>query len=229
MRFALFFVLFLGVFAGSSIAQTQDSAPRITVTGEGTVSAAPDMATVQLGVTEEADSAAVAMERTSAAMGAILETLADSGVEPRDIQTTNINLSPRYGRPVDNRQPEVTGYIASNMVMVRVRDLAALGPVLDALVQEGANAINGISFAVSDSAALESEARARAVADARAKAEEFAAAAGVTLGPVLSIDEGGASRPQPLMRSMAMDESVPIAAGEVDLSAFVTITYAIGE
>lgn len=229
MRFAVLFAVFFGMFAGGVHAEAHDGAGRITVSGEGVVSAAPDMATVQLGVTEEADTAAVAMERSSAAMKAILETLAGSGVEARDIQTTNINLSPRYARPQNNQPPQVNGYVASNMVTVRVRDLGALGGVLDALVQEGANAISGISFGLSNTKALEGEARALAVAEARTKAEGLAAAAGVALGTVISIEEGRGSQPQPMLRGMAMAEaSVPVAAGEVDIRAFVTITYAIG-
>ena len=229
MSFFRVIAVFLLIFPLSAAAQEQVSRT-IVVSGEGVESAAPDMATIQLGVTEEADSAAEAMERASVAMAAILETLAESGVEARDVQTSNINLSPRYGRPQDNTPPRVNGYIASNMVSVRVRDLEALGGVLDALVRDGANAINGIGFSIADTAALEAEARSQAVADARAKAETLAAAAAVTLGPVQEIREGGSVTPPPLMRGLAMAESaVPIAGGEVDVRVSVSVVFAIGD
>ncbi len=125
----------------------------------------------------------------------------------------------------------MTGYVAAIDLMVRVRDLAALGGVLDAVISDGANAMNGIAFAVAEPAPLEDEARRAAVADARAKAEVLADAAGIALGEVIAIHEGGATPvPGPVMRSMAMAESaVPIAGGEIDVRARVSVVYAIGE
>ncbi len=221
------FVLAFGTSAGFA----EERAREIVVTGEGIASAAPDMATIRIGVAREARLAGDALRMTSEAMTAVLALLKNAGIEGRDVQTTNVSLNPRYQRTNDGRPPRVVGYIASNDLMVRVRDLGELGGVLDAVVSEGANAMNGIFFAVADPAPLETEARRAAVADARAKANVLADAAEVSLGPVMSVLEGRAApAPGPVMRSMAMEESaVPIAGGEIDIRSQVTIIFSIGE
>ena len=229
MRILPIFAFILAL--GANVGFAEGRAREIVVTGEGIVNAAPDMATVRIGVAREARLAGDALRMTSEAMTAVLALLKNAGIEGRDVKTTNVSLNPRYQRTNDGRPPRVVGYIASNDLMVRVRDLAELGGVLDAVVSEGANAMNGIFFAVADPAQLETEARRAAVADARAKAEVLADAARVALGPVMSIHEGGAAPvPGPVMRSMAMEESaVPIAGGEIDIRSQVTIVFAIGE
>jgi uncharacterized protein YggE len=121
--------------------------------------------------------------------------------------------------------------MASNVVTIRARDLDRLGALLDAVVTTGANQLNSLTFGLSDPQPATDEARKRAVADARARAALYAEAAGVALGPILSITEGGGYQPpQPMYRrELAMDAGVPVAGGEVSVSASVTITYAIGE
>lgn len=229
MRISLICAVVLALCAGVGFAE--DRAREIVVTGEGVSSAAPDMATIRVGVAREARLAGDALRMTSDAMTLVLALLEKAGIAARDVQTTNVGLNPRYQRTNDGQPPRVVGYVASNDLMVRVRDLEALGSVLDAVVSEGANAMNGIFFSVADPAPLETEARRAAVSDARAKAEVLADAAGVDVGPVISIHEGGAlPTPGPVMRSMAMDESaVPIAGGEVDVRSQVTIVFAIVE
>ncbi|MGI9393891.1 MAG: SIMPL domain-containing protein [Boseongicola sp.] len=229
MRILPIFAFVLALGANAVFAE--ERAREIVVTGEGIASAAPDMATIRIGVAREARLAGDALRMTSDAMTAVLALLENAGIATRDVQTTNVSLNPRYQRTNDGRPPRVVGYIASNDLMVRVRDLEKLGGVLDAVVSKGANAMNGIFFAVADPAPHETEARRAAVADALAKAEVLAAAAGVALGPVMSIREGGAApMPGPVMRSMAMEESaVPIAGGEIDIRSQVTIVFAIGE
>ncbi len=217
---------------GFSPLHAEDAVQRhIAVSGEGVVSQAPDMAMVTLGVSREARLAGQAMRATSEAMAEVLLGLESAGLETRDIQTTNIGLFPRYERTNDGRQPRVVGYIASNDVQIRVRDLDALGGILDAVVGDGANQMNGIQFMLSDPSSAMDEARAAAVADARAKADVLATAAGVTLGDVLSIREGGgANVPGPMVRGMAMEQAaVPIAGGEVDTRTQVSIIFAIAE
>lgn len=202
----------------------------LSVSGQGEARVAPDMASIRLGVSTTAGSAAEAMAQTSQQQAAVIEALKAANIEAKDIQTSGLDLSPQLNYE-DGKAPQVTGYRASNTVSVRVRDLAGLGDVLDAIVAAGANEINGIAFTREDGADAEDDARRAAVADARHKAEVLAEAAGLTLGPVLSLREGGASPvPQPMM--MAADaapraKGVPIEAGELSMSAEVQIDYAL--
>lgn len=205
----------------------------ITVMGEGEVAAAPDMAVVDMGVTREAETAQQAMQAVGAAMSSVLMQLREQGLEDRDIQTSGLTLAPRWSRnrsPEDN-EPEIVGFVASNMVTVRLRDLDLLGPVLSLVVEDGANRLGGLRFTVADPKPLMDEARRRAVADARRRAGVLAEAAGVTLGPLVSISEsGGPGRPMPLARmEAAMMDAAPIAEGEVGLTSTVTMVYAIAE
>ncbi len=216
--------------AGAALA---DDMPRqITVTGEGRVEAAPDMATISLGVTHENEQAKLAMEATSDAVARILERIAAMGVAPRDMQTRALSLSPVWSERTasEGNRARITGFVASNTVMVRVRDLASLGRILDAVIEDGANDFNGLQFDVQNPEPLMDEARRAAVADAMARAALLAEAAGVTLGPVQSISEQGGMRPMGAMMDMAMRElGVPIAAGEVSVEAMVSMVFAIAQ
>lgn len=200
---------------------------RITVTAEGRVDAVPDMATVSLGVVTRDDTAAGALGANSAAVAQVLDTLAAAGIAPRDLQTTGLAVNPDWDHS-QGGEGRIRGYVAMNQVTARVRDIATLGPVLDAAVQDGANTLNGLSFGLADPAPLLQEARARAVAEARARAEVLARAAGVDLGRVLSITEGGSGTdmPMPAYRAVAM-EAVPVAEGEVATVVSVTIVWEI--
>lgn len=206
--------------------------PTITVTGRGEVFAAPDEATVTIGVTTEAPEASAAMSANSEAMSAVLARLMEQGIAERDLQTTALSLQPRWdNRQSSGGQPRITGFVATNMLSVRVRDLDALGGVLDATLADGANTLGGLTFGIADDRALRDAARRAAVAEAIAKAQVLAEAASVTLGRIEEIVEGGGvARPMPFARmDMAMAESVPVARGEMALDAQVTITWALGE
>ena len=208
---------------------------RIAVSGTGTALSAPDMATITLGVTNQDKQASNAMQATSNAVAQILARLDELGLEPRDVQTRDLSLSPVWsnGRTPGNEQREITGFVASNRVFVRVRDLDSLGQIMDAVIQDGANDFGGLSFSIQDPKPLQAEARADAVADARAKAEQLAKAAGLTLGEVVSIDEhGGGVRPVAQMREMAMMSdagSVPVAGGEVSVAVNISMVFEIAE
>lgn len=225
-------LLALFVLLATPFAAPVAADPTITVTGLGEVFAAPDEATVTIGVTTEAPEASVAMRDNTEAMDAVLARLVGLGIAERDLQTTALSLQPRWdSRQSSVGQPRITGFVATNMLTVRVRDLGALGGVLDATLGEGANTLGGLSFGVSDDRALRDEARRAAVAEATAKARVLAEAAGVPLGRVEEIVEGGGEgRPVPFARmDMAMAESVPVAPGEVGLAVTVRMTWAIGE
>lgn len=225
-------ILMVLVLSGAAVAQeTAVPVAQVTVTGEGRVTAVPDMATVTLGVSAEAPSARAAMDRTSDGVAALFAQLEAAGVEPRDIQTSGLSLGPVWTRSRDGSEPpRISGFSASNTVTVRVRAVGDLGAVLDGALDSGANTLQGVSFGLQEPEPRLDEARALAVADARRKAELYATAAGVTLGPILSIAEaGGMPSPVPMFRmEAAMADGVPVAAGETSVSAQVTIVWRIG-
>jgi uncharacterized protein YggE len=204
-------------------------APRtLSVGGSGEVGAVPDTAMVTAGVTTEASDARTALDSNSRAVSDVFAALAQAGVAPADMQTRNFVVSPRYERSQRGEIGNIVGYQVTNQVAVRVRALEKLGLLLDRLVSAGANQMGGIAFYVDKADALTDEARKRAVADARRKAELYAAEAGAKVGRVLAISESGARPPQPVFRTMAVAdraEAVPVARGEQTVSASVTITY----
>lgn len=215
--------------AGTALAE--DPA-RITVTGEGRVDVSPDLATISLGVTSEATTAAAAMSANSADLGRVLANLKAAGIADRDLQTSGLSLNPNWHSDDNGANQRIVGYIASNQLMVRVRALDRLGVVLDAAVQDGANTLNGLNFGLAQQDEALDEARKRAVADATHRALLLTAAAGVTLGRVVSIGEGGGySSPEPMMRADAAMASapVPVAQGEVSLSTTVTMVWEIAQ
>jgi len=208
---------------GAASAQTAMPAPRtIAMSGTGTVKGPPDMADISAGVTTEAPTAVAAMNRVFAA-------LEKQGIARRSIQTSNFSVSPNYSSRTPNETPRLAGYRVSNQVHVILEDITKVGMALDALVAAGANQMNGLNFSIKEPAPLLAKARSEAVADARLRAQQYAAAAGVALGQILSISEGGSSEPpRPMYRMMAMAaDSVPVAAGEESVSANVTIVWEI--
>ncbi|WP_299884804.1 SIMPL domain-containing protein [uncultured Ruegeria sp.] len=226
------FLAALLAVAAAGIAHAEER--RITVDATGTVQVAPDMATITLGVTNENAEASAAMQATSDAVSQVLARLDEMGIEDRDVQTRDLSLSPVWsGRLGENAdKPEITGFVASNRVFVRVRDLNNLGQIMDAVIQDGANDFGGLSFGVQDPKPVEAQARAKAVGEAMAKAEQLAQAASVTLGAVQSISEqSGGVRPMMAMREMAMADTggVPVAGGEISVSVTVSMEFEISE
>ena len=228
---ALSLPMTVGAWAQDGVAMAE--AMVITVTGEGRVDQAPDMATLSLGVTTEGATAAEALSANSAEIAKVLERLAAAGVEARDMQTSGLSVNPNWQHNSSGEAPKIAGFIASNGVTVRIRALDGLGAVLDAAVKDGANQLNGVEFGLQDPRPAQDEARRRAVADAKARAELLAGAAGVKLGAIRSINESmGAPSPMPMFR-MAAEASagapVPVAGGEVSTAANVTIVWEIGQ
>jgi uncharacterized protein YggE len=206
--------------------------PMITVTGTGTVEAVPDIATLSIGVTSQGDTAAAALSANSAQLEAVMARLTATGIEARDMQTSNLSLNPNWtgNDGSSGSAPTIAGFVASNILTIRVRQIDGLGAVLDAVVADGANTLNGLSFGLADPDPVLDEARKEAVADARARAELLAAAAGVKLGRVISISDGSMpSGPMPMFRADAAAMAVPVAGGELGLSASVTIFYEIAD
>jgi uncharacterized protein YggE len=232
-RVGLAVALLVALAASACVAVApNDGAPRrastITVAGSGTVSATPDQAEITIGVVTQASTAAQALAANSQAMERLLQSLGNLGIGPRDIQTTNISVSPQRRAPKEGQPPEITGYEVSNQVRVKVRDLARLGQVLDRQVSQGANLVYGIHFGLQEPAPLLDEARKRAMADARRRADLYAAAAGLKVGRVLSVQEAGVAPPGPgPAPRMAMSAAIPVAPGEQEIQASVTVTFTL--
>lgn len=211
-------------------AQAGEALRSLTMSGSGQVELVPDMAVVQIGVERRADTAAAALDSLSASLTEVIGGLVASGIAERDLQTSGLRLEQRYEQLDGDQMPKPVGYVAASTLTVRVRDISALGGVLDGVVRDGANLLYGLSFDLQDPQAALDQARVDAVADARAKAELYARAAGVVLGPILSISEPGLSMPQPVMMEMAFDRAapVPVAGGEIGIGAGVVIVWEIG-
>ncbi len=213
-----------------SAAHAEDDKPRrsITVTASGTVAVEPDQARLTSGVTAEGASAREALTANTAAMQKVVGELKSAGIDPKDIQTSSFRVEPRYTRPEEGQAPKIDGYSVTNEVQVLVRDLEKVGDVLDRLVTAGANQSSGLSFEVSKAETALDEARKQAVANARRRAELYAAAAGAEVGEVLTITEGDAAPPpRPVFARAMKAEAVPIERGTETLEASVTITWAL--
>ncbi len=223
--------MILGVMAAPLAAEEKPMERTVTVSATGNVSAEPDEATIQTGVTSEAKTAREALSKNSEAMKKVIAELKGKGIEPKDIQTTQFNIEPVYVYPKEGQPPVLNGYRAHNMVAVKVRNLDKLGEVLDQLVTSGSNQMNGISFDVSKAETLKDEARKAAMANAVRRAKLYAQAAGADVGEIVQISEDvSISGPQPVFygkaRTMAANaESAPVERGSVDLEARVTATW----
>jgi len=201
----------------------------IVVGGTGRVSVEPDVADLRLGVSVTRPTVDTARAVAAETMDAILAAVADAGLERRDVRTTLLSVQPRYDYR-ENRQPTLTGYELANVVEVTVRDLARLGDVVDGTLRAGATSMDGLSVRVADPAPAERDARLRAMAAARARADVLAEAAGLAIVGVSDIVEGGvASPPEPRYKAARMmvseDASTPVEAGSLEIAVSVTVTY----
>ncbi len=210
----------------------------LSVSAEASVKREPDIAYITAGVREESETAQEAMAAQAEAMSGVFDALAAAGVAKKDMQTSNLSLQPVYdyeqvtvekGRT--RNEQRLRGYVASNQLTVKVRDLDRLGETLDSLVTAGGNTFSGISFSLDDPSEAMNEARQKAMKDAMARAELLAGAAGLRVARIVSINESGGYMPQPVqMARMAMAEaadsySTPIAGGEVGYSVSVHVLF----
>jgi uncharacterized protein len=195
----------------------------ITASGLGSVTTVPDRAHFSFGVQAQSRTASQALEAADAQLRRVVAALREAGVAQADIQTEQISLSPR----TSDDGEAIVGYNAVSSVSVRVRNLDRAGPVVDAAVGAGANQVFGPSLTRSDQAAVYRSALRAAYADARAKAETLAAAAGVTLGAMTSTVEGGGSIPMPLAAGRAEDAKATIEPGTQEIQASVSVTFAV--
>jgi uncharacterized protein YggE len=215
-------------------AQTTDEVTKdhtLSVTGTGIVTVEPDTADITVGVTVQRDQAGAAAADAANVMDAVVTAIKALDVEDKDIQTTSLQLNPVYD--YSSNTPTLTGYQATNLVTVTVRDITKTGAVVDAATGAGATDVSSISFRLDDQVAAEAAAREQAVLNARAKADTIAAAAGVEITGVISISETSAPMPTPeyYARDMAMagaeQAPTPVLGGTIDLSVSVAIVYSI--
>lgn len=220
-------------------AADNDPSSRILVTGQGNVDLAPDMAVLVLTLTREAETARAALDANSAAMNEVLSAMKAEGIKARDLQTSGFSIQPRYIYPPqkssgERQPPHIVGYTVRNSLNVRVRDIGAVGEILDKSVTLGVNEGGNIMFTNDDPSAAITEARIKAVKNALAKAQTLAEAAGVKTGKILEISEQSFSpRPMSMARaelSMARSaDAVPVAAGENTYKVTVKVSYSIDQ
>jgi uncharacterized protein len=240
MRLHLTLLAFLTALAGASPASAGDrlidsSNDRwVEVSGEGSVSAAPDFARVTLGVTSTGKTAGDAMAANAKAANALVSLIKAEGVAPADVQTSDVSISPMFSQPAHGQEtaPTITGYSVSNNVAVTVRDIPRLGALLDKAVTAGANSVYGVGFGHNDPGAILDKARPLAVADARRKAEIFAGAAGARIGRLMVLtEEAGRQPPVAFSRAFAAGApaATPIEAGEDKLTVTVTARFELAQ
>jgi uncharacterized protein YggE len=223
----------LAALAPFVAARAADLPHVITVSGEGAAKAVPDQAELSAGVTTTAATAAAALAENAQKMTAVFDALKRMGVPEKAIQTSNFSVSPQYPPYNQNAtEPQrIVGYQVSNQVDVTLDDTKKLGPALDALVSAGANQINSVGFSIRDAEALLAKARAAAITDAMTRAQTYAQAAGVTLGAVISIQEGATEAPRPMYRMAVAGapaaHATPTAAGEQSVTANVSVVFEI--
>lgn len=203
----------------------------LQVSAHGETHRVPDVADISAGVVTQNINANVAMKANAQRMSAVIAALKQAGVAERDIQTSSISLQPQYNY-ANNQAPKITGYQASNTVNVRLRELGKSGDVLDALVNQGANQINGPTFTLDKPDAAMDEARSEAVKNAQARANLYAAATGLKVRRIVSLSESGEMQPPPrpmlMMARAAKDESTPVAAGENTIGVDLNVLYELG-
>ena len=234
--------------ASPAIAQTMSPGPVVapgnsvlTVSADGRSTRVPDLAVFSAGVTTQAKTASAALSQNADQMNAVIAALKASGIAERDIQTSNLSVNPVYGQQrVDpngnvSGDPVIIGYQATNQVEVKQRKIGNYGKTIDTLVSAGANQVSGPSFQLDNPDVASDEARIEAMKKARARAELYAKAAGLTVKRILTISEsGGYAPPQPMVmyaraEAMMAKAPSPVAAGEVQVGANVTVTFELGQ
>ena len=236
MKKALVAALIVGAAAMPSAAGAQQSTitqtiagTRLDINATGEVTRVPDVAIISAGVVSRSTTATGALQDTADRMQRVLSALKRAGVEDRDVQTSNVSLNPEYRYP-QNQAPQLVGYTASNNVTVRFRDIRNTGKILDALVAQGANQINGPSLTVDKPEAALDEARAKAISIGRARADLYARSLGLRVVRVVSVNENGGSYPVPppmplYARAEAAQAKTPIEPGEEKLQVSLAMTF----
>lgn len=238
MRNALIGALMLGALSWTAPAAAQQQATitqtvagtRLDVTATGEVTRVPDVAIISAGVVSRATTASAALQDAANRMERVAAALKRAGVADRDIQTSSVNLNPEYRYP-ENQSPQLVGYTATNTVTIRFRDIRNSGKILDALVAEGANQINGPSLTIDKPEAALDEARAKAIAEGRARAELYARSMGLRVVRIVSVSESGGyavpppAPPMPMAARAFESAQTKIEPGEQKLQVSLAMTF----
>lgn len=226
MKMLLATVLLAGTPALGQATEPVIAGTRLDISATGSVDRTPDLATIGAGVVTQASSAGAAMANNAKAMAATITALKRSGIADRDIQTASLSLQPQYRFGQDQAQT-LTGYQASNRVTVRLRDLSRAGTVIDGLIAAGANQIDGPTFAVEKPDSALDEARTRALAAARTRAELYAKAAGLHVKRIVRISESEQQNftPPGIVAFASKRDATPVAPGEQTLSVTLAVTF----
>jgi uncharacterized protein YggE len=213
----------------ASITQTI-AGTRLDVTATGEVTRVPDIAVISAGVVSRSSTATAALQDAANRMNQVLAALKRAGVADRDVQTSNVSLNPEYRYP-ENQAPQLVGYTASNQLTIKFRDIRNSGKILDALVSQGANQINGPNLTIDKPEAALDEARANAIAIGRARAELYARSLGLHVARVVAVSESGGyavpppAPPVPMMMARGERDSTSIQPGEQKLQVSVAMTF----
>ncbi len=237
MKFPLFASLLLACAAVPTAAPAQQASitqtiagTRLDISATGEVTRVPDVAIITAGVVSRATTATAALQDSADRMQKVLAALKRAGVDERDMQTSNVSLNPEYRYP-ENQSPQLVGYTASNQLTIKFRDIRTSGKILDALVAQGANQINGPNLTVDKPEAALDEARANAIATGRARAELYARSLGLRVVRVVSVSESGGyavpppAPPMPMMMARGERDSTSIQPGEQKLQVSVAMTF----
>jgi uncharacterized protein len=223
------------VFAATARAQTPEAKSvaqaRVVVVGEGSVTVATDYARIGSGVSTSAKTVKEASDTNSKAMANVIAALTDAGIAKKDIRTSEFSIEPVYVSPTPPGGPKLSGYRVANKVNVTIHQISQVGEVLDRLVKAGATDAGNIAFLVSDREKALDQAREAAIANARHKADLYARAAGLTLGRVAWITEGGDFEPlAPMQSRMKLaSPAPPIESGEDTITARITVGFDIAQ
>ena len=237
MRNALLAALAIGAAILPAAAEAQQAlitqtiaGTRLDVNATGEVTRVPDVAIISAGVVSRSPTASAALQETAARIDRVLAALKRAGVADRDVQTSNVNLNAEYRYP-ENQAPQLVGYTATNSVTIRFRDIRSTGKILDALVNQGANQISGPSLVVDKPEAALDEARSKAIAIGRERAEIYARSLGMRVARVVSVNESGGSYPAPPPMPMyaraeaAQAADTRIVPGEQKLQVNLAMTF----
>lgn len=229
------FLIVLAVFVAVSINQklnTVTTTNTVSLSGEGKILAKPDVAVVDFSIVTEAATSKAAQDANSEKSQKVVDFLKKQKVDEKDTKTISYNIYPKYSYP-RNEAPKIVGYRVDQTIRVKVRDLGSVSSILDGVIAAGANQISNLSFEIDEPEKLKAEARAKAIADAKKKADELKGQIGIRLGRIVNFSEGISGYPVPLYRTVALEEkgiggggpSVP--SGENEIVVNVTITYQI--
>ena len=236
MKYMLFASLLLAAVVPTAASAQQASitqtiaGTRLDINATGEVTRVPDVAIISAGVVSRATTATAALQDSADRMQKVLAALKRAGVNDRDIQTSSVSLNPEYRYP-ENQTPQLVGYTASNQLTIKFRDIRTSGKILDALVAQGANQINGPNLTLDKPEAALDEARANAIATGRARAELYARSLGMRVVRVVSVSESGGyavpppAPPMPMMMARGERDSTSIQPDEQKLQVSVAMTF----